>query len=642
MSDYLAHAILTELTVDHKGFRKDANATKIVRMRYTDISVSDLKAVGNKLSADLLHRGFEGKITCSTKIDYLGWRTGHSVDIGDHVKLYDYQEYDSWYGKVADDLPYRDDTVLEMADFYIYKYEDKPTKGKANEDNSHCFYDCIKTLFVDNKVRNIKGPVGFKRRFGILKDEGVDISLMPKIEKELGIQINVIGDHTYTSTKTEVVRRIKLLLKDGHYSIVKDNRKIPVGWSLKERIPLAFINKDNKMICYDGEKVFEMKKSEFYKERSLLGLSKYVLISGKGQKIETVKDLMKVHNKFCENADELKEATGNKLNLYKTGTAKLTADKLIYQLTKTHNFDIEPVELDESIWIEKCYTGGVIKTYDKGMKFGKLHKYDYCSKYPDIMRSSNTFPIKRGEFLIADDETKNKPYLPKGIFRCEVAQGSTLFVYNKYNYYTNSELNCAKHILNLKFTFIEDGQPNFLYYAKDKCIKMSELFGPFVDQVFPLKQQGVEVAKAVLTFPWGSVCEKYKAKHYKKCDSDNKKKSISIGDSEYVKCIKTISDDYIKVETTDVKVLYKGEFPRLLPFITSIGREHIYTLLHDKMDHVKLILTDGFLVTDTLFPKIKKQGAELGQLVYEGYYENLKIGNVNSSYKNDFKFVPYK
>ena len=91
------------------------------------------------------------------------------------------------------------------------------------------------------------------------------------------------------------------------------------------------------------------------------------------------------------------------------------------------------------------------------------------------------------------------------------------------------------------------------------------------------------------------MCYRYKAE-----------KKISIGESEYVKCIKTISDDYMKIETTDVKILYKGEFPRLLPFITSIGREHMYTLLHDKMDHVKLILTDGFLVTDTLFPKIKK------------------------------------
>ena len=140
---------------------------------------------------------------------------------------------------------------------------------------------------------------------------------------------------------------------------------------------------------------------------------------------------------------------------------------------------------------------------------------------------------------------------------------------------------------------------------------------------------------------WGASCQKNKKKTFKKCSSETTKKCLNVGESEFLSVIKTISDDRIIVETSNVNDLYTGNFPRLLPFLTSVAREHIYTLLLYEMDHVKLILTDGFLVDEKLFPEVSKKSANLGDLVYCGYYENFTMAKSNTSYDKLFAFVPF-
>ncbi|NBX75027.1 MAG: hypothetical protein EBQ92_00525, partial [Proteobacteria bacterium] len=613
---------------------------KIIRLRYNDIRVDQIVAVGNEWSDRLANEGAKGKITMSINIPYLGWRTGSSTEIGDNVAIYDYTEYDSWYGKILNKYPYSHNTVLPMADIYIYQYKPKPKVGKANVSDTHCFYDCLKYLYADKLVMGLTA-IEFKKYFRIKLNDGVHIKHIPKIEKQLNMRIDIIGDHLYTST-SKAEKGIKLLLKDGHYSVVPNKMPHPKEWSKKERTPISFMRSqkigDECMICYDGEKTFEMTTKKFWNEYRKKGLSKYIFLK---QKVENknMEDLQVAHFQFTKHAYALKEATDGRINMFKTGLPKSTADNLLYKLTKNLNIDFEPVQQDEAEFIEGCYNGGVIKRFaNSGDVFEKLHKYDYCSKYPSIMTSPATFPVKRGEFKIVSDELKNKKYLPKGIYRCKVIGSSKLFVFNSKNYYTNHELNEAMNRFNLKLEFIEDGKPNMLEYTADKCVSMRSIFGEYIKLVFPLKQQGLEYAKAILTVPWGSVCQKNRIKKIFKM---GKKKNLNLPEDEYLEIIKTVSENYISVETEKKDKLYIGIYPRLLPFLTAFCRIDIYELLQNKIDHVKLILTDGFLVDhDTYFDKIQKQNAKLGQLVYEGYYKNFEFKQVNSSYK-DIEFVKY-
>ena len=640
-------AILTQI-IDAK-----ASGTKIVRLRYRNITVEEIKAIGNKYSKQLKDRGYFGKITCSAYYPELGWRTADARKIGDNIQLYDYMEYDSWANIVGGNVPYTNDTVLPTCDLYMYKYEKKPTAGKGLERSrqTHCFYDCLKTLYLDKTVRGMTS-VEFKKKFRIGAEFGVEIADIPRIERKLHLQINVIGDHIYSSpSKAET--RIKLLLKDGHYTVVKDNKPSPREWSHVERTPLTYIindmspsavrpsaggNNNNYVKCYDGTNIFQMDLKEFWNEYYKLGFSKYVFVKErKSLKNET--ELFEAHELFCKGADELKEATKGKINMYKTGMPKSTADNLLYSLTKNLNINPEKVEQDEAEWIEGCYNGGVIKRLGEEGKHFNLHKFDFCSKYVYNMRSCNSFPVKRGEFKFIDEETKAKKFLPKGIYRCIVSGDSKLFMFNKKNYYVNAELNEAKE-LGLTIEFINDGKPNMLEYSASSCVPMRSLFGEFVDFIFPLKQKGLRFAKAILTVPWGSVCQKNRIKKRKILKDGVKVKEIELKDNEYLSKIKTVSNNTIVVEATDMNNIYKGLYPRLLPFITAFARVSMYETLKDHIEHVKIILTDGFLIEGAVFPKIKKSEAKLGDLVYEGYYPEIELGKVNKSYK-DCPFVKY-
>jgi hypothetical protein len=381
-----------------------------------------------------------------------------------------------------------------------------------------------------------------------------------------------------------------------------------------------------------------MTLKEFYMKRNTYSDSKYVMIHDKKVNLENFKI---EHANFCMNADMLKSKSNGKLNMYKTGSVKCTADYLLYKLTKNMNFGIQTCEQDESEWIEDCYNGGVIKMIGKG-EYKTLHKLDYCSKYPAIMYTNNTFPVKRGSFGFVTTEVQNKEFLPKGIYRCKITGTSDIFVFNPKNKYVSHEIYKARKIFNLNVEFIDDGKPNMLVYSNDKCIKMKTLFGSFIDEVFPLKQQGLEFAKGILTVPWGSVCQKNKLKTTKRFRDSDDKIEVQLSETEYINSVQTISNDRVIVNVKDVNRLYVGDFPRLLSFLTCFGRCDMYDLLHDKMHAVKTVLTDGFLVDDlSLFLYCKKQGASLGALVYEGYYKNITLGKVNTSQKQT-EFVPFQ
>ena len=67
---------------------------------------------------------------------------------------------------------------------------------------------------------------------------------------------------------------------------------------------------------------------------------------------------------------------------------------------------------------------------------------------------------------------------------------------------------------------------------------------------------------------------------------------------------------------------------RISPFILSIGRKTMSDLLLPYKNNVKYIRTDGFLLD--VKPDNLKLGNKLGDLRYEGYYENGLINNMNS------------
>lgn len=107
------------------------------------------------------------------------------------------------------------------------------------------------------------------------------------------------------------------------------------------------------------------------------------------------------------------------------------------------------------------------------------------------------FPIKQGEikYILTSELPEHFQY---GIYRCMIQKITTrLFRYNKNNYYTHFDLERAKE-LGLKIEMIEDGENNFLHYDRCKLILGRQLFGKFIDKLYPLKEQGIDGAKDIM------------------------------------------------------------------------------------------------------------------------------------------------
>lgn len=312
--------------------------------------------------------------------------------------------------------------------------------------------------------------------------------------------------------------------------------------------------------------------------------------------------------KFIEDAYILKKESGGHINLFKNQTNGRTVLKLFDDLTK--GIPTDKIMFDEGIWIESAKTGAIIWG-DKYM--GKGFKYDYCSMYPSVMikQDTNIFPIKRGKFkTLTQDEFITQNLSEIAIYRCVIARElkfSKLFRWNSKNFYTNVDLIMAKE-LGLKTTIIKDRQPNCLHYESSDCINGSEIFGKYINLLFPLKYKKIPRAKQFLTMLWGVLGQRSDL-GYKILREDSSLLDINS----------------LNFQQRDGNI-YKTNYARTIPFILAYGREKITNTMKPFLENIVRCATDGFISTVKIdFPL----GDNIGDLKYEGYCSKCVVHNAN-------------
>ena len=475
------------------------------------------------------------------------------------------------------------------------------------------------------------------KRFKLTVDDPVDISLIPTIEKATGISISVTGDHIYTSTYN-ADKRVLLNLSNGHYTLIK-NKNFQLLFSQHERKPIVITYIDKKHVGYDGEKFMEINVYDYYNERYSIK-SKNIYLWAKltvKQKDDYETHMINEYNDFIQSANNLKKETKGYINLYKTGSYKRTALKLMADSFDSQNYIFDKLEYDENEWHIKCPRGGIIRRDYTDTVYEKLYSYDVCSAYPYIMTKNNTIPYKRGEFKTVTNEEYEGKHYSRGIYRAKVETGNVLFTYSKHNYYSDIDLNCARKMM-LKIDLIEDEQPNYLCYTADKCIKLSVLFKKTITQLFDMKQKKIKGSKEILCILFGLLGQKHKIDKLVNYKETDKEVNFKIPDNCVVDEIKQISDTFCKIKFKQIDNLYEGPLPRAIVFITSLCREMMYNIIGNNMKHVKMILTDGIYTDEPIFDKISvlPKHKQLGDLVKEGYYKNIEIIKGTTHKNNEF------
>jgi hypothetical protein len=255
---------------------------------------------------------------------------------------------------------------------------------------------------------------------------------------------------------------------------------------------------------------------------------------------------------------------------------------------------------------------------------GQAYKYDVRSKYPSIMRRATMlFPVKRGTFHILDESDFNNQFhstktangLKYGIYRCQINRSNTkkdrLFRFNVHNYYTHFDLWNANK-LGLEVEIIQDGQPNALIYTRDKLLTGSQLFGLFIDLVYPLKEAGVAAVKPFLKTLWGALCQRNLIK-ITKCVNDE---PYEIQNTESLKTASPLGDGKYRIIFANKSKAFETPFARIGAFLTSKCREEMANLCLPFIDHITMMQTDGFVATKQLDIQT---GPALGGLKFEGF-----------------------
>ena len=562
------------------------------------VTYKQIEKLGRELSNDLKKAGLYGEIGISPKYNF-GWLPSVFRDFGNfHM-----------YNPTHSDFEYEQNDFHE---FELYLVETSKPHGGASK-NNNCLYHCLKDIFFDN-VAWADG-LQLKKYLKLKFDDKVPISMIPLIETKQNCRINVTGDYVYTSTK-ESNKEVNLILSKEHYkldlskTIAKVNRFKISGVNKSPIIYDSFTR-----MAYDGEKEYEMSTSE--RLEHTYHKTDYILVSAVDDKFK--KSLKEQYDDFINDANILLEKSNGLINMYKTGNDKITALNLFDWMTKHINPD--EVEQAKADWISNSALGALIfsEPYE-----GQAYEYDVKSQYPSIQKSGMLFPVKKGEFL----RLENLPddYFKYGIYRVIISTSedkniNKLFRFNFDNFYTHFDLTTAK-LLNLKYELIIDDQPNFLYYSRDKCLTGNEIFGPYINLLFELKQLNLtNRTKSILNVLWGALCEKKLVKKDVKINDEN----YDIPELNKLHSIKRIAKGKYFVTHKDVTKQYKTSFARILPFIVAKGRGNMAKLMEPYKDTIVKIHTDGFMVSEE--PKNIKLSNSLGGLVFEGSYKHIKIIN---------------
>ena len=127
------------------------------------------------------------------------------------------------------------------------------------------------------------------------------------------------------------------------------------------------------------------------------------------------------------------------------------------------------------------------------------------------------------------------------------------------------------------------------------------MFGEYVNFLFKLKnKEGVvgKVAKRILNTLWGALCQRNKL-YYNINNTDySSANPFDNPANEILETIIPINSDSWTLQYSNPANLFKGEYPRIAPFILAQGRKIVSNYIEPHKDQVKRIHTDGFIFSE--------------------------------------------
>jgi hypothetical protein len=515
-------------------------------------------------------------------------------------------------------LDFEDPEDYEAIRFQFIPFRRIQEGGK--DPNNDCLITCLRKYFKAND--KFIDAADLKTQLDLQRGDPIPLTCMKKVENYINngeknkYAIFVSGEAEYTS-EIDSTRHIHLILSNGHFSVntTKINKSSRVSFDEK---PIMIINPvDRSYETFDGETVVVLSKEEYEAKRNeYTHLMVWKDFTPQSNKME----ISDAYHYYHEMAEELKEASNGKFNMYRCPTLKNIALNYFYDLTKS----VQPEDIcnNEAKWINAASSHAV--TYWQPYK-GEIHAFDVNSRYPHVMqKSTNMFPVKAGKWR-SINKIQEKPHF--GIYRCSITKKDDkpykFFVFNDQNFYTHLDVSVALSY-GLNIDLIIDGQPNFLHYPKDSLISGSYLFGRYVETLYELKLKGVKAAKPLLSMLWGALSEK---KMFKQTTDITETVDLSGRDITRLQTDTFIRTHYTKHDDSQ----FRTNYGRIKPFVLAYARSQNYFSFRKWEDLIVRMHTDSLYMIEVpsdMLPPSKKLG--MLKLEYEG---NIEIKGLNKVVK---------
>ena len=518
------------------------------------------------------------------------------------------------------------------------------SKGKDGEHND-CFYECVVQAF-NELPKILSNPARFKKWLGLDRNDGVDIELMPKVEKKLKINLYISGSHQYES-EGKYPRTLKMRLWKGHYEGVRTLDQyidLKRGYDEREGRPYPIMFKKNlenqtvKIAYYahyakdSKNKIVEEKPikylDEFYDKENPHRFH-FLRAVPREKKMENGK-VVKVNGKTVYHQPEPEDVLDDKIEEYvqfqrcsyqmlgkhavKTlnpfhakGNYRALSSHFFYKTApKAISFCDEYMYSDEPLrneehWLKSAMTGGLIYSMKKKLK--KAYEADINSMYPWLMLNCD-FITRKGKFKVLKEVPDYEDKYQYAIFRCDISgYDNRLFQKNRHGFYTGLDIKTAQDEgwdIELK----DDGYPNMLWYTKFCRVPGKEVFGVFVNDMYALKENHVEGAKKVMNCLWGYLCARsvMEVKTWKDPVVEDMSLLHKIaprfktGDKqEYA--IKKYNIHDMQDDSAVRKKIFRFKYARFACFMTALGRHEMFKVLKPIKKYVYRIHTDGFITS---------------------------------------------
>lgn len=485
--------------------------------------------------------------------------------------------------------------------FIIYVRDNPPIAGGCDGKLNDCLYQCLKRIYgtFSKMPKAIEKPEYIKKALNLSRDAPIPASCIDKVEElARNLALNITGDITRIS-KSMSDRRVTLILSEGHYSLASNSGRMrPSNLDRRQKSPFVYHEDgvNNVVTIYNSKKVKSLTVTQFQKGKTSESYS-FISIE-KNRKTGIYETLEEAYQRIHEERDIFLQVTkrfGLGIDLsYHNWSYKRTALWLFERLSVgvPPNEPLDPIEAE---WISDAMMGGLIWAKNDWQDFGR--QYDITSLYPSIQQSGSNFPIRRGKFQILTDFVDHRGNALYGLFRAKVSGNDILFRKNKRNVYTFIDLQRAK-ALSLQVQLIQDGNPNALTYDRKARISGTVIFGEYVQFLFKIKNQGDvagHVAKRILNTLWGALCQR--KRNYKTLTANNQV-PFTFPEGEVLNSIIPVGENEWKFQFTNPSNPFKGEYPRIAPFLLAHGRKITSEMLEPYKDKVRRIHTDGFILEE--------------------------------------------